>query len=592
MRRGLALAWIGLALAASPVMAKRIGPPLRGVVEGYYGRPWSGDARRDVIRFMGSHGLNAFVYGPKNDPYHRDRWRDPYPQGALADLRETVRVARRSKVRFVFALSPALDVCYACRDDFVALRTKFAAVARTGVRHFALFFDDAPTELSHPPDVKRYAGMDAAALARAHADLCNRTDRWLRRRGLPGLVLMVPTDYAGTECHPYHTELGRRLARGIAVGWTGSGVFAPTLGGDEARARRACVGGHPVVLWDNFPVNDGILSSNLHLGPLTGRDASLARALHGHLLNPMTQPHASLVALGTAAAYFADPAAYDPERAWDDAIGELDPAPDGGGLHVLAEQVRSSTLDLDDARALAAATARVASTYAGATWQPSLDSLATEIARQGAAPPRIATALGGTALGDEIAPWAAELAAHAAREADAVRLLRAMKPAIADLVVTVAGGMLHVTGRALPPDAATVAALGPGLATAPPAPAFGDLLACLGNVLGADIHFCPELGLNVHGKALYVVPYDLTHIETITGRNVHDNFLAFIAARHADFVARQGPGSDALALVLGSTPVPLASDGGFDVTVPVPAATGVALVATTAAGDATAVGVY
>jgi hyaluronoglucosaminidase len=89
-------------------MSSRPSPFLRGVVEGYYGRPWSGDARRDVIRFMGAHELDTFVYGPKNDPYHRDRWREPYPADALRDLRATVRVARTAKVRFAVALSPGL----------------------------------------------------------------------------------------------------------------------------------------------------------------------------------------------------------------------------------------------------------------------------------------------------------------------------------------------------------------------------------------------------------------------------------------------------------------------------------------------------
>src|SRR5689334_16005637 len=60
-------------LSARAAALKRSSPLLRGVVEGYYGRPWSGDARRAVIRFMGAHGLDTFVYGPKNDPWHRDR---------------------------------------------------------------------------------------------------------------------------------------------------------------------------------------------------------------------------------------------------------------------------------------------------------------------------------------------------------------------------------------------------------------------------------------------------------------------------------------------------------------------------------------
>ena len=71
------------------------------MVEGYYGRPWSGEARRSVIRYLGARGMNAFVYGPKNDPYHRDRWREHYPDDQLADLRDTAAAARRARVRFI-----------------------------------------------------------------------------------------------------------------------------------------------------------------------------------------------------------------------------------------------------------------------------------------------------------------------------------------------------------------------------------------------------------------------------------------------------------------------------------------------------------
>src|SRR5579885_325928 len=263
-----------LAAGAGSAAARPV--PMRGVIEGFYGPPWSGEARRDVIRFIAGKGMNTFVYAPKNDPFHRVRWRDPYPADALADLARTAAVARRARVHFVYALSPALDVCYACDADFRALTAKLAQVATAGVRRFALLFDDAPMALDDPIDVARFGGRDAAALARAQAVLANRTARWLRRRGLGRLVLFVPTDYAGDACRPYHVELGRRLARGLPVGWTGGGVFAPTITAAEARARRRCLR-HPVVLWDNYPANDTVLSINLHLGPLTGRDPELPR---------------------------------------------------------------------------------------------------------------------------------------------------------------------------------------------------------------------------------------------------------------------------------------------------------------------------
>src|SRR5512136_1855506 len=71
----LRLSFIVVAMVATSALGAA---PMRGVIEGYYGRPWSGDARRDVIAFMGFHHLNTFVYAPKNDDYHRARWRETY----------------------------------------------------------------------------------------------------------------------------------------------------------------------------------------------------------------------------------------------------------------------------------------------------------------------------------------------------------------------------------------------------------------------------------------------------------------------------------------------------------------------------------
>jgi hyaluronoglucosaminidase len=579
MRCGPALGAICLALAAGTVMARTA--PLRGVVEGYYGRPWSGEARRDVIRFLGHHGLNAFVYGPKNDPYHRDRWREPYPADALADLRLTAAVARRSRVRFIYALSPALDVCYACDDDFAALTAKLAQLAQARIRRFALFFDDAPETLRHPEDVARYGGSDAAALARAHADLLNRVERWLRRRRLPHLALMIPTAYSGTACLPYHAALAAGLRRRrLPVGWTGPGVFATRITAPDARARRACLAGHPVVLWDNFPVNDGVLSNTLHLGPLAGRDAELPGALAGYLLNPMTQPHASLVGLGTAAAYLRRPHRYDPDKAWRAVLAELDPS---GGLAVLAEQTRGSPLDdpdYGDAAALAAAVAQVEAQWPSADWDAAVTELEAEERRQSTAPDTIAAHLGGTPLAAEIAPWVAELATHSHEGLIAVQLLRAMKPGFAGLDV----GPEMLTGRVVPPDAALAAALAPAVTGSRPRSDLAAYVTCLGDILGADIRLCPEFGLNVHGKGLYFVPFDFGDIRLITGRNVHEQLIAFVAARYRDWAPRQN-GTPALMLHANGSTVPLGADGTFAVTRQPGLA--VELVVSTPAGDAT-----
>jgi hypothetical protein len=587
-RWGAWLVALAVAFAAAPAGAR---PSLRGVIEGYYGRPWTGEARRDVIRFLGAHGLNTFVYAPKNDDFHRAHWREPYPPSALADFEMTNATARRAHVRFVYALSPVLDVCYSCPADFDALTAKLAQLGGTGVRRFALLFDDGGA-LTDPGDIARYGGKNPTALARAQADLVNRTRHWLRAHGRGTLPLMVPSDYAGTTCHPYHTELASALARGVAVGWTGPGVFAAVITAAQARERASCVRHHRVVLWDNFPVNDTVLSNNLHLGPLTGREAALPRMLGGYLLNPMTQAHASLVALGTAAAYLRNPARYAPERAWALTLDELGGG--GTGLAVLAAQLRSSALDLDDALALAAAVNDVAATWNGPTWSAAVARLAAEEATESAAPADVTARLGGTPLGEEIAPWNAELASHAARGTDAARLFAAMKPSFTGVVATASGGTLRVTGRALGPDVATAGDLGPRFGTDATAvatriahPPFGAFFACLGDIQGADIHFCPDFGLNVHGKQLYVIIRLLTDIEFVSDRNVHERLIVLAGSTYAAWVTRQSAGADALSVTLDGAPVPLGADGAFDVSVA--SSTGRAtLIVTTAAGDATA----
>ena len=53
----------------------------RGIVEGFFGPPWSMAHRKALFRFGAKRGMNTYLYAPKDDPYHRERWRDPYPKG-------------------------------------------------------------------------------------------------------------------------------------------------------------------------------------------------------------------------------------------------------------------------------------------------------------------------------------------------------------------------------------------------------------------------------------------------------------------------------------------------------------------------------
>ena len=59
----------------------------RGYIEGFYGPTWENKKRISVMKLMASYGMNTFYYAPKDDIYHREKWRELYPEKELAELK-------------------------------------------------------------------------------------------------------------------------------------------------------------------------------------------------------------------------------------------------------------------------------------------------------------------------------------------------------------------------------------------------------------------------------------------------------------------------------------------------------------------------
>jgi hyaluronoglucosaminidase len=286
----------------------------RGVVEGFYGTPYSHADRVWLIQRIGAWGMNRYLYAPKDDPRHRVEWRSAYSAEQMREFAELVGLGAGAGVDVGFALSPGLSIEYSSREDVAALERKFLAFREIGSRFFGLALDDVPGHLVHEADRDAFD-----CLAEAHVSLAHSVADAL---GADATLCLVPTDYLGCEPTEYLEELGEKLDPGIQVGWTGRTVVSPEVRSDEARKRAATLR-RKLLLWDNYPVTDGPMRPMLHLGPYLGRDAALPEHLSGVLLNPMEHAHASGVALRTAADFLRDPGAYHPEQAWSRAIEEL-----------------------------------------------------------------------------------------------------------------------------------------------------------------------------------------------------------------------------------------------------------------------------
>ena len=255
--------------------------PLRGVIEGFYGTPWSHAARLDQLDFYGAHKMNTYVYSPKNDPFLRDQWRDPYPPDQLAQLKELVDRAIANHVKFTYALSPGLSVCYSSAADEQALVAKFQSLWDVGVRDFAIPLDDISyTSWNCDADQTKF-GTGGAAAGAAQAYLLNAVQRdFIATHAGASRLQMVPTEYADVAASPYKNTIKAQLDPAIIVEWTGVGVIAPVITQQQAAAAKN-VFGHDILVWDNYPVNDYV-TDRLLLGPYIGRDTGLSGSLVRH----------------------------------------------------------------------------------------------------------------------------------------------------------------------------------------------------------------------------------------------------------------------------------------------------------------------
>ncbi|QNS08579.1 beta-N-acetylglucosaminidase domain-containing protein [Streptomyces xanthii] len=299
--------------------------PLRGTIEGFYGQPWSPAERLDQMDFYGDVKANTYVYAPKDDPYHRDKWRDPYPADKVTELGTLVKRADANHVRFTFAVSPGGSICYSDPADRAALKKKLQAVYDLGVRAFSIPLDDISyTKWNCAGDQTAYGAPGRAAAAKAQVDLLNDVQKnFVATHEGAHPLQMVPTEYGDLTDTAYKQTMRATLDPAVVVMWTGTDVVPPSITNAQADAASQLFG-RKVFVWDNYPVNDyGQTSGRLLLGPYDKREAGLSEHLSGIVANPMNQPYASKVAVFGSASFAWNDRAYDADATWKQAMDYL-----------------------------------------------------------------------------------------------------------------------------------------------------------------------------------------------------------------------------------------------------------------------------
>jgi protein O-GlcNAcase/histone acetyltransferase len=293
---------------------------LAGVIEGFYGQPWSLVERAELFDWISAWGLNTYLYAPKDDLKHRAIWRELYSVQEAATLGEVICACQQRSLRFIYALSPGLDIRYSDDAEVVRLKMRFEQMLGLGCRHFALLFDDIPDHMV-AEDLKVHRSF-----ASAQCSVANALFRWTRERSPAARFLFCPTPYCGRMADSnlggegYLSTIGRELLPEIDVFWTGPEIISREITVAHVRELQNILRRKPLI-WDNLHAND-YDGRRFYCGPYAGRLPELRSEVSGLLSNPNNEFPLNYVPLRTLGAFVRCAGKWDPRQAYLSAMRE------------------------------------------------------------------------------------------------------------------------------------------------------------------------------------------------------------------------------------------------------------------------------
>ena len=259
----------------------------------------------------------------------------------LDHLTSLIKEASNHDVKFVYALSPGLDMTYSNAKELSCLKRKLEQVASFGCRAFALLFDDIDVDMSEA-DKSLFQSF-----ARAQVSVTNEVYQYLSQ---PDIFLFCPTglfnlvfkfekaftfmvftlyfpEYCSSRAVPdveqseYLNTIGTRLLPGIDIMWTGPKVISKTLTIEHIESLTSVLR-RPPVIWDNIHAND-YDQKRLFLGAYDGRSSALIPRLRGVMTNPNCEFEANFIAMHTLAQWSRSYRGQSTEVESASSLGEL-----------------------------------------------------------------------------------------------------------------------------------------------------------------------------------------------------------------------------------------------------------------------------
>ena len=282
----------------------------RGVIEGFYGIPWSFEDRISMIDFLADIGMNQYIYAPKDDPYHNIKWREAYPAEKLEELRKLANLSKEKKVDFIWAIHPGQNLIKFddYENEIKKLFAKYDSLHEAGVTSFALCMDDIDRDLA-------YEQRDF------HLRLVKDILKHLENFENKELLFVHPwynaawIDEKGSE----YFKLFKGLDN-LSIMWTGYDVVVPIT--RKANEKFTELFDKKPDIWFNWPVND-YLRDQIFMEIFEFFDS---REINYNSLysNPMNQAELSKISIYQIEEFAKDPKSFDPLKSFKNALSYVD----------------------------------------------------------------------------------------------------------------------------------------------------------------------------------------------------------------------------------------------------------------------------
>ena len=329
----------------------------RGIIEGYYGVPYSSEVSQDIFRFMARFKMNMYMYGAKSDPYHSQKWADAYPTSITSEqrklgylsqkmLKDITKTAHQCKVNFIWAIHPGSAFTNASNTTVVSkIMTKFQNMYKLGVRQFGLCVDD----VSIPTD-EATQQLNADRMT----ELQNLIDqKWNKEGVAPEDTVkplnVVPQLYNFSQSNEenrqkFYAALSNTPAK-VDIYITGTKTWSVPNSSDLLKGKNYL--GREVSWWWNYPCNDQDVTKLFPMDTYTNfvihrriddnsvLEPNLQNA-QTILINPMQQGEVSKIALFSVGNYTWNNAAFDNMASWEAALPAVVGQEHAASLRLLA----------------------------------------------------------------------------------------------------------------------------------------------------------------------------------------------------------------------------------------------------------------